>query len=54
MAMRHGYTIHSVQGEDYEGNIYIAQMCNHYCMNKLFYTAISRTRSLSQIYIIKN
>ena len=52
--LRHGYTIHSVQGEDYEGNIYIAQMCNHYCMNKLFYTAISRTRSLSQIYIIKN
>ena len=50
--LRHGFTIHSVQGEDYENNIYISNMCPHYHLNRMFYTAISRTRTLDQIFII--
>ena len=50
--LRHGFTIHSVQGEDYENNIYISNMCPHFHLNRMFYTAISRTRTLDQIFII--
>jgi hypothetical protein len=37
---RHGFTVHSVQGETFEGK------------NQMFYTAISRARYLNQIYLI--
>ena len=48
--LRHAYTVHSIQGETTEKNIYI-KIENMYD-NKIIYTAISRARYLNQIYLI--
>lgn len=50
--LRHGYTIHSIQGETYEKNIYIDLSGSWDFDNRLLYTAVSRARYLSQIYFI--
>jgi len=50
--LRHGYTIHSIQGETYEKNIYIDLSGSYDFDNRLLYTAISRARYLNQIYFI--
>ena len=47
--LRHGFTVHSIQGETYNGNIYIDLKNMN---NQLFYTAISRTQYYEQIFII--
>jgi len=47
---RHGYTIHSVQGETYDGNIFIDSR-NLFDVT-MGYTAISRARKWEQIKII--
>ena len=47
--LRHGFTIHSVQGRTYCGNIFIDPLRFD---NRLFYTAISRAKYHSQIYLI--
>ncbi len=48
--LRHGYTVHSVQGETFKKNIFI----NEDVLNDLnvLYTALSRAEYLHQIYII--
>ena len=48
--VRHGYTIHSVQGETYEETIYIDS--NRLFDSRMAYTAISRARRWEQIKII--
>lgn len=50
--LRHGFTIHSAQGKTIEENIYIdiSNIDFDYC---LLYTAISRAKKLSQIYLIE-
>lgn len=50
--LRHAYTTHSIQGETAYHNLYIenSQMFNA----RMFYTALSRAKTLSQIYIISN
>ena len=47
---RHGYTIHSVQGETYEETIYIDS--RKLFDSRMAYTAISRARRWEQIKII--
>jgi len=47
---RHGFTIHSVQGETYEGKIFI-DIRNMFDLTML-YTAVSRARQSDQIHII--
>ena len=47
---RHGFTIHSVQGETYEGKIFI-DIRNMFDLTML-YTAVSRARRSDQIHII--
>ena len=47
---RHGFTVHSVQGLTFENKIFID--LRGIKSNKMFYTAISRARKLSQIYLI--
>ena len=47
---RHGFTIHSVQGETFEGTIYIDS--RRWFDNTMGYTAISRARRYDQIKII--
>lgn len=52
---RHGYTIHSVQGETFNKNIYIdirSRKGKTLMQNRLFYTAISRARYFNQIHLI--
>ena len=49
---RHGYTVHSVQGETYDDKIFID--LRHYRDARHAYTAISRARYANQIYIIDN
>ena len=49
--LRHGYTVHSVQGETFKNNIYI-DMRGVRDM-KMFYTAISRAEYHTQIFLIK-
>lgn len=49
--LRHGYTIHSVQGETFKKNIYI-DMRNMIDL-RMFYTAVSRAEYSHQIYLIK-
>ena len=52
---RHGYTIHSVQGETFDKNIYIdikSRKGKTLMQNRLFYTAISRARYFDQIHLI--
>ena len=48
--LRHAYTTHSIQGETAHHKLYIenSQMFNA----RMFYTALSRAKTLSQIYII--
>lgn len=48
--LRHGYTIHSIQGESAIGNIFIdiRKMRD----NRILYTAISRSKKWDNIYII--
>ena len=57
---RHGYTVHSVQGETYSGKIFIDigdmklnKMKNPKDDLRIFYTAISRARQLNQIYLVE-
>ena len=47
---RHGFTIHSVQGETYKGKIFI-DIRNMFDLTML-YTAIARAKRSDQIYII--
>ena len=52
---RHGYTIHSVQGETFDKNIYIdirSRKGKVLMQNRLFYTAISRARYFGQLHLI--
>ena len=52
---RHGYTIHSVQGETFDKNIYIdikSRKGKTLLQNRLFYTAISRAKYFSQLHLI--
>ena len=49
--LRHGFTTHSVQGETYEGKIFI-DMRKMYS-NRMFYTAVSRAKRADQIYLIE-
>ena len=48
--LRHGFTTHSVQGETYEGKIfiYMKKMFD----KRMFYTAVSRGHRADQIYLI--
>jgi len=48
--IRHAYTVHSIQGETAQGNVYIdfSQMYNP----QMLYTAISRAKYLSQIILV--
>jgi hypothetical protein len=50
--LRHAYTTHSIQGETAQNNLFIesSKMFNA----RMFYTAISRAKTLDQIYIIEN
>ena len=51
--LRHGYTVHSVQGETYEGKIFIdITDMNLNTDLRMFYTAVSRARKLEQIYLV--
>ena len=52
---RHGYTIHSVQGETFDKNIYIdikSRKGKTLLQNRLFYTAISRAKYFGQLHLI--
>ena len=48
--LRHGYTIHSVQGETFKNNIYIDM--RKMIDLRMFYTAVSRAEYENQIYLI--
>ena len=48
--LRHGYTVHSVQGETFKKNIYIDM--RKIFDKRMFYTAISRAEYENQIYLI--
>jgi hypothetical protein len=50
--LRHAYTTHSIQGETAQNNLFIesSKMFNA----RMFYTAISRAKTLDQIFIIEN
>lgn len=48
--LRHGYTIHSVQGETFKHKIFID--LRYMKDNRLFYTAISRANYWSQIFLV--
>jgi hypothetical protein len=50
---RHGFTTHSVQGLTFENNIFIDITGMKY-NNRMIYTAISRARNISQLYIIRD
>lgn len=50
--LRHGYTIHSVQGETFKNKIFIDM--RYMTDNRLFYTAISRANYWTQIFLIYN
>jgi hypothetical protein len=49
--IRHGFTTHSIQGETATDNLYI----DIECMNdpRLFYTAVSRAKSIKQVKLLK-
>ena len=49
--LRHGYTIHSVQGETFTNKIYIDM--RSMTSARIFYTAISRAEYSTQIYLVK-
>jgi hypothetical protein len=46
------FTTHSVQGETFLGNIFIDEELVNSGNLRLFYTAVSRAKKLSQIYIV--
>jgi hypothetical protein len=50
--LRHAYTTHSIQGETAQNNLFIesSKMFNA----RMFYTAISRAKTLDQIFIIES
>ena len=48
---RHGFTCHSIQGETTNNKLFI-DMTRMECHLRLLYTALSRVRSISQIYLI--
>lgn len=48
--IKHSYTVHSIQGETAENNLYID--INSMWNNKMLYTAVSRARNINQIYFI--
>ncbi len=48
--LRHGYTIHSVQGETFKQNIFIDM--RKMSDMRMFYTAISRAEYASQIFLV--
>lgn len=50
--IQHGFTTHSIQGETYEGDIYIDREIIETGNLKLIYTAFSRARRYNQIKII--
>ena len=49
--LRHGYTVHSVQGETYEGKIFI-DVTGMDSQAKMLYTAISRGQYAEKIYFV--
>jgi hypothetical protein len=49
---RHCFTVHSIQGETAECNLYVD--CSRMFDPCMFYTALSRARRIDQIYIVKN
>lgn len=51
MEQRHCYTVHSVQGLTFEGKLFIDK--EDLSDLKMFYTAISRARSIEQIYLVE-
>ena len=48
--LRHGFTTHSVQGETYEGKIFIDM--RKMTSKRMFYTAVSRAKRADQIYLV--
>jgi ATP-dependent exoDNAse (exonuclease V) alpha subunit len=44
--------VHSIQGETAEHNLYINM--DNYFDSRILYTAISRAKTLDQIYLVKN
>jgi hypothetical protein len=50
--IRHSYTIHSIQGETANNKLFI-NMDNIYD-KRLLYTALSRAKEISQIYLVSN
>ena len=50
MELRHGYTIHSVQGETYEKKLFIDH--RSHTSIRMLYTAVSRVKSIEQLYIV--
>lgn len=50
--VRHGFTIHAIQGEDAKHKLFI-DLSNVYS-RELIYTALSRARKMEQIYLIRN
>lgn len=51
--LRHGYTVHSIQGETFKNNIFIDMRYMNF-NNKMVYTAISRANYSSQIYLVND
>ena len=49
--LRHGYTVHSVQGETYEGKIFI-DVTGMDRQAKMLYTAVSRGQYAEKIYFV--
>ena len=49
--VRHAFTTHSIQGETAEHKLFID--CSKMFDSRMFYTAISRARTIDQIYIIE-
>lgn len=47
--LKHAFTVHSIQGETCEGILYLDKNIQMACDFKLFYTALSRAREVSQI-----
>lgn len=48
---RHGFTVHSIQGETFTGRIFIDIREQQFDF-KMFYTAISRAKKINQLYLI--
>lgn len=48
--LRHGYTVHSIQGETAKNKLFIDK--EKFFTSQSFYTAISRAKNINQIYLI--